>query len=63
MPRKRKRNGKRTRSEVGDPLEAYRRVRKPIPPPGRVDRDRRRELQEQHARREATEDADEMEDR
>ena len=41
--------GKRRRS---GPLEAYRRLRKPMPPPERIERDRRRELEEERARRE-----------
>lgn len=35
-----------------DPLAAYRRIRTPMPPPGRVERDRRRELEDEEARRE-----------
>jgi hypothetical protein len=38
------------------PLEPYRRVRKPVPPPQRVERDRRREIEEREARREAEEE-------
>jgi len=45
------RGRKRKRSE--DPLDPYRRVRKPVPPPGRVLPDRRREIQEENALREA----------
>lgn len=36
-----------------DPLAPYRRIRKPMPPPQRVIRDRRRELDQEEARREA----------
>jgi hypothetical protein len=36
-------------------LDPYRRVRKPVPPPERVERDRRREIEEREARREAEE--------
>ncbi|MGH2637548.1 MAG: hypothetical protein ACRDHU_15565 [Actinomycetota bacterium] len=35
-----------------DPLAPYRRIRKPVPPPQKVIRDRRRELEEEEARRE-----------
>jgi hypothetical protein len=38
------------------PLDPYRRVRKPVPPPQRVERDRRREIEEREARREAEEE-------
>ena len=38
-----------------DPLAAYRRIRKPMPPPQKVDRDRRRELEDEAARREIDE--------
>jgi hypothetical protein len=37
------------------PLDAYRRVRKPVPPPGRTIPDRRRKIREETARREAEE--------
>ena len=52
---------KRAKRKPGadDPLEAYRRVRKPMPPPARVVPDRRRELQEEARRREAREADDE----
>jgi hypothetical protein len=46
MPRK-KRDG---------PMDAYRRVRKPVPPPTRKIPDRRRKVREETARREAEED-------
>jgi hypothetical protein len=35
-----------------DPLEPYRKVRKPVPPPGRTLPDRRRQIEEERARRE-----------
>jgi hypothetical protein len=38
-----------------DPLAAYRRIRKPMPPPARIERDRRREVEEERARREMEE--------
>lgn len=47
----RKKRSKRT----ADPLDAYRRIRKPMPPPEQVIRDRRRELDEEEARREMEE--------
>jgi hypothetical protein len=39
-----------------DPLEAYRRIRKPMPPPEKVIGDKRRDLEEQEARREIEEE-------
>ena len=42
-----------------DPLAAYRRVRKPMPPPTRTDEDRRRDSLDELERREAREAADE----
>jgi len=50
VPRGRKRTGS------DDRLEPYRRVRKPVPPPGRVLPDHRRRVQEEIAEREARED-------
>ncbi|MGH2664031.1 MAG: hypothetical protein ACRDH8_14775 [Actinomycetota bacterium] len=47
MPRKRK---------PDEPLDAYRRVRKPVPKPGRTIPDRRRKRREEQARREAEEE-------
>ena len=35
-----------------DPLAAYRKIRKPMPPPEKVMRDRRRELDDEQARKE-----------
>ena len=35
-----------------DPLASYRRLRKPMPPPQKVIRDHRRDLDEEEARRE-----------
>jgi hypothetical protein len=49
--RARRRRGSR------DPLEPYRKIRKPMPPPERVEPDKRRKLAEQEAAREA-EDAE-----
>jgi hypothetical protein len=44
---------KRKRSKQhDDPLAAYRRIRKPMPPPEKVIPDRRRELDEEESRRE-----------
>jgi hypothetical protein len=36
-------------------LDTYRRIRKPMPPPEKVNRDRRRELEDEAARREIEE--------
>jgi hypothetical protein len=43
---------KRTKRRADDPLEAYRRIRKPMPPPQKVEKDRRPELEHEQARRE-----------
>lgn len=40
-----------------DPLEPYRRIRKPMPPPERVLPDKRRGIAEREARRELDDDA------
>jgi len=45
---------KRSRREA-DPLALYRRIRKPMPPPERIVPDKRRELDEDEARREIEE--------
>jgi hypothetical protein len=45
-----KRNAERSADE-GDPLAAYRRVRKRVPPPSRVAPDRREKLRERAERR------------
>jgi len=47
----------KTRKHRGtsDPLEAYRRIRKPMPPPERVEPDKRRKVAEREADREARE--------
>jgi len=46
---------KRAKREA-DPLAVYRRIRKPMPPPERIVPDKRRELEEDEARREIVED-------
>ena len=46
---------KRTKRDA-DPLAAYRRIRKPMPPPERVVPDKRRELEDEEARREIEEE-------
>ena len=46
---------KRARREA-DPLAAYRRIRKPMPPPERIVPDKRRELEDEEARREIEEE-------
>jgi hypothetical protein len=38
-----------------DPLAAYRRIRKPMPPPEKVIADKRRRIQEEDARRQVEE--------
>lgn len=43
---------KKKRSREEDPLATYRRIRKGMPPPEKVIRDRRRELEDEQARRE-----------
>jgi hypothetical protein len=43
---------KRRKPPSDDPLDAYRRVRKPVPPPARVIPDRRDKLAERADRRE-----------
>ena len=45
---------KRSKRET-DPLAAYRRIRKPMPPPERIEPDKRRELEDEEARREIEE--------
>ncbi|MDP8955970.1 MAG: hypothetical protein M3N24_03305 [Actinomycetota bacterium] len=47
MPRAKKR-----RRGPADPLEAYRRIRKPMPPPERIMPDKRRKAAERQAERE-----------
>ncbi|HEY2965708.1 MAG TPA: hypothetical protein VGJ99_05410 [Actinomycetota bacterium] len=46
---------KRTKREA-DPLAAYRRIRKPMPPPEKVVPDKRREIEDEEARREIEEE-------
>jgi hypothetical protein len=46
---------KRTKRDT-DPLAAYRRIRKPMPPPERIVPDKRRELEDEEARREIEEE-------
>jgi hypothetical protein len=50
---RRKRRSKR--AEADDPLAAYRRIRRPMPPPEKVIPDERRKLEAQEAQREAQE--------
>jgi hypothetical protein len=54
------RRGKRRKPT--DPLEAYRRIRKPMPPPERVIPDKRREEAERVADREAQEESAESQE-
>jgi hypothetical protein len=44
------------------PLDPYKRVRKPMPPPGRAIPDRRRKLEEDRRKREAEEAVEEAEE-
>ena len=46
---------RRGRRGPGDPLEVYRRIRKPMPPPERVEPDRRHEVDERDAERQIRE--------
>jgi hypothetical protein len=46
---------KRTKRDA-DPLAPYRRIRKPMPPPERIVPDKRRELEDEEARREIEEE-------
>ena len=46
---------KRTKRDA-DPLAVYRRIRKPMPPPERIVPDKRRELEDEEARREIEEE-------
>jgi len=45
------------RHKPDDPLEAYRRIRKPMPPPERVIPDKRKKMTDKDAKREAREEA------
>ncbi len=47
---------KRGKGKDEDPLAAYRRIRRPMPPPEKTIPDRRRELEEEAARREMEEE-------
>jgi hypothetical protein len=49
VPTPRKRKGR----DPADPLAAYKRIRKPMPPPEQVIPDKRRRVQEREAKREA----------
>jgi len=49
------RKGTGGRRKPADPLEAYKRIRKPMPPPEQVMPDKRRKAQEREAEREARE--------
>jgi hypothetical protein len=46
MPKRKK------KKPADDPLEAYKRIRKPMPPPERVDHDRRKKMLDDEAERE-----------
>jgi hypothetical protein len=47
---------RKKREREHDPLDAYRRVRTPMPPPQKAIADRRRQLEEEQARRETEEE-------
>jgi hypothetical protein len=50
-------SGKKKRTQRdADPLAVYRRIRKPMPPPERIVPDKRRELEDEEARREIEEE-------
>ena len=49
MPTTRRRKG----AKPADPLEPYKRIRKPMPPPERVMPDKRRKMKEREVQREA----------
>jgi hypothetical protein len=49
---------KRTPGPASDPIEVYRRIRKPMPPPERIIPDKRREVQEREVEREAAREAE-----
>ena len=56
-PHNRRVVSKRKRSKRDDdPLGVYRRIRKPMPPPERIVPDKRRELEDEEARREIEEE-------
>ena len=48
---------RRKRAKDADPLSAYKRIRKPMPPPEKVVPDKRRKLEEEEARRQLSEEA------
>ena len=47
---------KKPKRRANDPLEAYRLIRKPMPPPATVEKDRRPEFERERARREIEEE-------
>ena len=53
---------RKKRAKAADPLAAYRRIRKPMPPPEKVFEDKRRKLDEEDARRQI-EELEEREER
>lgn len=46
-----------------EPMDAYRRIRKPVPPPGRAIPDRRRKAEKKLARREMEEERERRDER
>lgn len=47
---------RRKRAKAADPLSAYKRIRKPMPPPEKVVPDKRRKIEEEEARRQLSEE-------
>jgi len=47
---------RRKRAKQTDPLAAYKRIRKPMPPPEKVIPDKRRKLEEEESQRGSSED-------
>lgn len=47
--------GKKRKARKDDPLAVYRRIRKPMPPPEKVDADKRIKLEEEEAKRQIRE--------
>ena len=47
---------KKPKRRATDTLEAYRRIRKPMPPPQKIEKDRRAELEREQVRRDIEEE-------
>lgn len=48
---------KRRKKKTNDPLEVYRSIRKPMPPPEKVVPDKREKIEEEEAKRELRKDS------